>query len=113
MGFESSGLRSLSIDLGRAGARAVPLASKAVRKTAHDIEADAKVFVPVDTGNLRNSISTDVGVLSAEIGPTAEYGLYVEGGTSRMAPQPYMDPAADRREPELVKALEQIADGIL
>ena len=113
MGFETGGLRSLATDLGKASAKAVPLASKAVRKTDADIEADGKAFAPVDTGNLRGSISTDTGVLSAEVGPTAEYGLYVEAGTSRMAPQPYMGPAADRREPEFAKAMELIAQGIL
>lgn len=113
MGFDTSELRGLAADLGKASARAVPLASAAVRKTAFDIEADAKVFCPFVTGNLQNSISTDVGVLSAEIGPTASYGYFVEVGTARMAPQPYMNPAADRREPELEKAIAQIAAGLL
>ena len=31
-------------------------ADAAVRKTGLDVEADAKIFAPVDTGNLRNSI---------------------------------------------------------
>lgn len=111
MGFDTSAIRKLQADLGRLSARAVPTASKAVARTAHDIEADAKALAPVDTGNLRNSISSDIGVLSAEIGPTAEYGLYVEEGTSRMAPQPYMGPAADTRFPELEQALGAIVDG--
>ncbi|SRR6266498_1593073 len=113
MGIDTGGLRGLEADLGKASARAVPFASKVVRKTTHDIEADGKTFCPVDTGNLRNSISSDIGVLSSEIGPTASYGYFVEAGTSRMAPQPYMGPAADRREPEFVKAMEQITLGLL
>jgi HK97 gp10 family phage protein len=112
MGFDTSAIRQLQADLGKLSARAVPTASRAVAKTAHDIEADAKGLAPVDTGNLRNSISSDIGVLSAEIGPTAEYGLYVEEGTSRMAPQPYMGPAADNRFPELEQALGAIVDGL-
>lgn len=111
MGFDTGGIRQLRADLGKMSARAVPVASKAVAKTAHDIEADAKIAAPVDTGNLQNSISADIGVLSAEIGPTAEYGRYVEEGTSRMAPQPYMGPAAERRFPELEKALGAVVDG--
>lgn len=27
------------------------------------------------------------------VGPTAKYGVYVERGTSRMKPQPYLEPA--------------------
>jgi HK97 gp10 family phage protein len=111
VGFETSGIRQLQADLGKLAARAVPTASRAVAKTAHDIEATAKRLAPVDTGNLRNSISSDIGVLSAEIGPTAEYGGYVEEGTSRMAPQPYMGPAADQHFPELDKALDALVTG--
>lgn len=111
MGFDTSGIRQLQADLGHLSARAVPVASRAVAKVAHDIEATAKVLAPVDTGNLQSSISTDLGVLSAEVGPTAEYGAYVEEGTSRMAPQPYMGPAADRHFPELDKALDALVAG--
>jgi HK97 gp10 family phage protein len=113
MGFDTTGLRGLETDLGRASARAVLAASRVVRKSGSDIEADAKVYCPVDTGNLRGSISSDFGVLSAEIGPTAEYGIWVEGGTARMAPQPYMGPAFDRREPEFVAAIAAIGTSVL
>lgn len=110
MGFETSGIRQLQADLGELSARAVPVASRAVAKVAHDIEADAKKNAPVDTGNLRNSISTDLGVLSAEIGPTAEYGAYVEEGTSRMAPQPYLNPAFYKNIPTFNAAMAAIVD---
>lgn len=88
--------------------------SAAVRKTAFDIERDAKALAPVDTGNLRASISTDItgdgntGTITALIGPTADYGIYQELGTSRMAPQPYLGPAFDRRIGPLEAALGQI-----
>lgn len=103
-------MNRLAIDLGKAGARAVPLARAALVKTAADIESDAKAFVPVDTGNLKNSISRDVVGLTAAIGPTASYGAYVEFGTSRQAPAAYMGPAFDRRAGFLEKALQQLAD---
>jgi HK97 gp10 family phage protein len=111
--FDASELNKLAVDLGHASAKIVKPASLAIRKTAYDIERDAKAFCPVDTGNLRNSISTDARGLSAEIGPTAEYAAYVEEGTSRMAPQAYMGPAYDRHAGELVVALEHIAGDIL
>lgn len=100
---------------GRIGA---PL-SAAVRKTAFDIEADAKVLAPVDTGTLENSISTTItgdgrtGSIDAEIGPTAEYGSFVEYGTSRMGPQPYMAPAAERHIPGLEKAIGLLGGEVL
>jgi len=120
MGFDVSGLRQLSIDLGRSATGQVGAkVAVAVRKTAHSIEATAKTLAPVDTGNLRGSISTSVtgdgqsGPISAEIGPTASYGHYLETGTSRSGPQPYMTPAADRHEPELYAAIAAITARVL
>lgn len=113
MGFDTTGLRVLQADLGKASARTVAAASLVVRKTAADIEATAKIHAPVDTGALRNSISSDISVLSAEIGPTVDYGLYVEAGTSRAAPQPYMGPAADVHGPAFEAAIAQIGTKIL
>lgn len=109
-------LDSLAFHLGSLAPRVGPLASAAVRKTAHDIEATAKELCPVDTGNLRNSISTTVtgdgryGAVEAEIGPTADYGAYVEFGTSRQAPAAYMGPALDRHGYQLDAALGQLGD---
>lgn len=89
-------------------------AATAVKKTAADIESDAKAFCPVDTGTLRSSISTSItgdgrfAGISAEVGPTAEYGIYVEYGTSKMAPEAFLGPAFDRHAHELETALGQI-----
>lgn len=112
---DTSEVNHLAFDLADAPARVALKASRAIAKTAHEIEADAKAIVPVDTGNLKNSISTDLdrAELSAEIGPTANYGGYVEEGTSRMGPQPYMRPAFDRRKEGLVQAMEQIVGDFL
>lgn len=110
---DTTEVRHLAFDLGKAPADVEEKAARAIAKTAHEIEADAKAIVSVDTGFLKNSISTDVDGLTAEIGPTANYGVYVEEGTSRMSPEPYMRPAFDRRKEGLVQALEQIAGDIL
>lgn len=113
--FDTSQVRKLEADLTTAPVRTIRKATSAVRKTVFDIEGDGKVFAPVDTGNLKNSISSEFhrGGLAGETGPTAEYGHFVEEGTSRMAPQPYMSPAADRREPGFVKAMGQLAGDFL
>lgn len=110
-----SQLNKLTVDLGRAGPAAIPPTRVAIAKTAFAIQGTAQVFVPVDTGFLRSTIGTDVGQsgLTAEIGPTADYGAYVEYGTSRMAPYAYMGPAFDRHAHELEDALGRIADNML
>ena len=108
-------LRGLSVDLGNEAKSVGARVASAVRKTARSIERDAKIMAPVDTGNLKNSISTDVtgdgrtASMRATIGPTAHYGIYQELGTSRMAAQPYLFPAADRHEPGFIAAMAQAA----
>lgn len=147
--IDSSEVRKLALDLNRADGAVGAKASAAIRKTAFDIEADAKVFAPTDTGDLKNSISVDIGgdgrfgSMSAEIGPTVEYGAHVEYGTAPhtirakaggklvfrglggglvfvdsvdhpgTAPQPFIGPAFDRRAPGLEKALGDAGEDIL
>lgn len=105
--------KNLALDLSQAGQRAHDKAAQAIGKTAADITADAKSYVPVDTGNLKNSIGYDTfntgGEMGAEIGPTAGYGMHVEMGTSRMAPQPYLAPAFNRRVTGFEQAMSKLA----
>ena len=48
-------------------------------------ETFAKQKVPVDTGNLKNSITHTVDGDTAYIGTNVEYAVYVEMGTGRQA----------------------------
>lgn len=118
--FDLSELNTLAADLTSAPEKVGQQARTVVRKTALDVERDAKTFVPVDTGNLKNSISHSdlrqiktTGDISAEVGPTASYGIFVELGTSRMAPHAYMGPALDRNTPGFVAAMEELGGDIL
>ena len=113
MPADFSEVRSLAADLGKARAGAVPAAQKVIAKTAHDVEGTGKQLAAVDTGAMRNSIGVDVGTLQATIGPTVSYAPHLEYGTSRMAPQPFMNPAADRHSPAFYTALEQVVGQVL
>ncbi len=86
-------------------------ASQVVRKVAFDTEATAKQLAPVDTGNLRSSITTQVtgDGLSATVVATASYAHWVESGTSRMAPQPFMGPATEQNTPLFYEAMGRLA----
>jgi HK97 gp10 family phage protein len=118
-GFDLGGLNSLAVDLARASGTVGAIVSVVVRKTASDVEATAKQFCPVDTGNLRASIGTDIsgdgrfGAVEAEIGPTASSGGYVEFGTSRQAPAAYMGPALDRHSADFETALGKSVEDLL
>lgn len=80
----------------KAGQRTRKRLSAAVRKAAFDIEAQAKVSAPVDTGALKASIqATTTGELDAEVAVGVEYGVYVELGTVKAGAQPYLGPAVD------------------
>ena len=117
MSADAGQLAQLGVDLTNSSGRLKPQARAAVSKTARDIEADAKHMAPYKTGNLLSSISTSItdvaSLVEAVIGPTAEYGAFVEFGTSRQSPQPYLGPAADNRLPSLEDALAEIGANIL
>jgi HK97 gp10 family phage protein len=85
---------------------------EAIVQVASDIENEAKIRAPVDTGNLQESIYYKSDRLStASTGPNrypelpapdentvivavgATYGVYLEYGTSRMPAQPFFLPS--------------------
>ena len=70
-------------------------------------ESYAKALCPVDTGNLRNSITHAQQDENTEvIGTNVEYAPYVELGTARMAARPYLRPAAENHGPEYKLIME-------
>jgi HK97 gp10 family phage protein len=90
-----------------AGADAV--VDKALAKTAFDTESLAKLYAPVDTGNLMNSIAADkVRELTWRVTANAEYAIYVEIGTRRMDAQPYLEPALRDTWPAAIQALRGV-----
>ena len=74
------------------------------------VEDSAKQTVPVITGQLRDSIITEVsraadGSLVVEIGPTKDYADDVEFGGLRRLAKPYLRPAIDENEDAVVQAI--------
>ena len=82
--------------------------AKALEEVGLVAEGYAKKACPVDTGRLRNSITHQVGPSekSVYIGTNVEYAPYVELGTSRMKPQPFLRPAAADHEGTYKKIFE-------
>lgn len=72
-------------------------------------EGYAKKECPVDTGNLRNSITNEVrqSEKAVHIGTNVEYAAYVELGTVRTKAQPYLRPAATEHSAVYKRILEE------
>ena len=68
---------------------------RALEKCGLTAEGYAKKLAPVDTGNLRNSIThtVDEEEPAAYIGTNVEYAPYVCLGTIHMKAQPFLKPA--------------------
>jgi HK97 gp10 family phage protein len=94
--FNTTELDILVSDLATAPLRAQVECALAVRKAARTIEREAKALAPVRTGHLKNSIHSQVRGLAGFVRASTSYANYVEYGTSEMAPEPYMRPAAER-----------------
>lgn len=117
---DDSELLQLVADLSGAAEKVGPEAQKIVRKSILDVTRIGKQRAPVDTGFLKSSITPSdlrhtgsTGVIEAETGPSANYGGYVENGTSRQAPQPYMAPALAAVEPGFIQAIEALGGEML
>lgn len=89
-------------------------AVKLVAQHAYQIQAAAQQKAPVRTGLLRRSIHTvfSNGGMSAVVGPSVVYGIFVEFGTRRMAARPYMRPAAELIFPKFVDAMKALCKGL-
>lgn len=66
---------------------------KSLTESAIIVESDAKALAPVDKGFLRNSISRAVTKISAVVGASAFYAIFVELGTRFQSAQAFLFPA--------------------
>lgn len=102
------GTKTVTANLAKAAEAIEGAVGDAVRKAAMEVERDAEINCPVDTGTLRGSISAEEkDPLHFEVGTNVEYAAHVEFGTSKMAAQPYLEPAAETaraKYPDIVKA---------
>ncbi|MFI7113959.1 HK97 gp10 family phage protein [Nonomuraea sp. NPDC050227] len=83
MGWDVSEVDGLIKHIAAAPPKAEALTRVVVKKIAFDTVAGAQGLVPVDTGNLKNTIGQDFDDdgMGFEAGPTANYGADVEYGT--------------------------------
>lgn len=83
-------------------------AKNALKEIGLYVEGQAKLLTPVDTGNLRGSISHKIASeKEVHIGTDVEYAVYVEKGTSRQKAQPYLTPAVENNLVEIARIIQK------
>jgi len=113
-------LKSLEDKLSNLDAKLTNALAEALDEISEKIRDDAKSFAPVDTGALRKSIHVerkgklevsivagDGGVINPRTGREVDYAGYVEFGTSRASPQPYMQPALEKNRDEILRIVKE------
>lgn len=105
-------IRAHAAKLRAAGRNLHPLVVTATTKATLDTASMARELTPVDTGYLRASITIETGSdrtsVYGEATAGANYASYVEHGTSRMAPQPFMAPAHEKNSKKWLEAMRQL-----
>ena len=80
------------------------------RQAKENVTKTGSEHPQVQTGRLRSSIihqvTSEGNEIVAEIGTNVEYGKYLEFGTSRMPPYPWLFPAVEMKRPEIIEALK-------
>lgn len=87
-------------DLGRfVEAHVTPAVAASVRASCALIEQSAKLFAPVDTGRLRDSIQTNIDdtgkTVVGTVGTEVPYAAFQEFGTRFQSGTPFLRPAID------------------
>lgn len=110
--FDNKEISKLASDLNGAGRRAESRCKTIVKRTSNGTVTAAQRVVPVDTGALKNSIHSDLAPdgLGFEAGSELGYSGWVEFGTTRMAPQPYMVPSFEAQVAAAMPAFTAATD---
>jgi hypothetical protein len=93
-------------------------AEAVVRFATLETLAIAVATAPVRTGRLKASHSVEFSGSAADrrfsgtVGPEVDYAHHVHEGTSRQAPQPWLDNAADIVEPQFFAGMQAVAASI-
>lgn len=115
--WEFGELVALSETLAGVSGRVTPAVTKAISDGGEQIRDLARDLAPKASGKMSRSIQSTLlrsgggTEISAEIGPTSYYGRFVEHGTAKMAPHPFLSPAADQRTDAIAEAILNAAAG--
>lgn len=83
-----------------------------VKQNTAELTQGAQRKAPVDTGNLRRSITMDLsdGGLTGKVKPTADYAPYLEYGTRFQSGQPFMRPAFNKQKAQFKSDMDKLVE---
>jgi len=118
---EIDGLNRLAARLAGAAGVLDSKMAEGLKEVASCVVRDARSLVPVDTGSLQRSIRMHSYVMEGHVqevvvtaggyvtnpktGRKVDYAAYVEYGTSRVKPKPFLNPALERNRWLLLEVL--------
>lgn len=102
-----SGIDGVAVALDAKVTEAEAKLAKGIAVGGQIVRDEAKAVCPVDTGELRRSISSSAQGLTSTIGTNKEYAMYVEFGTCKMAAQPYLVPSLTGSKDEILEAIKR------
>lgn len=114
---DTSELDALAQRVGRGSATVATKGAQIIRTGASKIERRMKATAKVDTGAMKNSVSTDISgggtSIEAEVGPTVDYAIFVNNGTSKMAGDDFVGRAFDAEIGGIMSAVGRLGDEVL
>lgn len=119
--FELQGDKDLIRKLNMLGEKQIPaVLEKAALAASEIVREEAAQRAPVDTGTLSRNISKETVEKSKSVvevnigpGPQAFYGKFVELGTVKQPPHPFLRPAAETKQNEATKAFSKVLEAEL
>ena len=113
MAVDAAELARFAADLRRYGPALRAESEKMVAEQGAKLRDSARSHAPVASGELRDSIGLEASGLTATVEAKARHARFVEYGTSVMAPQEFMRPAADKAYHDLQAAAAKVVDKVL
>lgn len=111
LSFPGQSLQKLAHTIEGSGARLGAEAARVIRDGGQRIGREAAAAAPRRSGALASSIEVSFtgsgrgGTMSASITPKERYAPFVEFGTYKDAPQPFLFPAFERNQDAIIRQL--------
>ena len=113
MSVEWHGAERLTMAIRGASPKAMEQSSQVIRNNTERLKASAKAKAPVDTGFLKNHITSSYpNRLEGRVKSEAAYSGYQEYGTRFQTGTPHIRPALQEIEPQFKKDMNDVLKGV-